>query len=107
MRWRVRSTNWSGMTKSSGRCSSFSEPTADSEMIAFDAKLLQSVNVGAVIQLGRHEAVSATMAGQKGNAATGQRAQYVGIGRRAKWRLQRYLAHFGQARAWSTSHCRR
>ena len=33
MRPRVRSKNWSGMTKSSGLCSSLSEPTALSEMI--------------------------------------------------------------------------
>src|SRR5208337_791879 len=30
-RWRVRSKNWSGITKSSGLCSSFSEPTAETE----------------------------------------------------------------------------
>ena len=30
---RVRSKNWSGRTKSCGRCSSLSEPTALSEMM--------------------------------------------------------------------------
>ena len=63
-----------------------------------DPKLLQPVNVGTVIQLRRHEAMSPPMTGQKSDASTSQRTQNVGIGGRAKWGLQRHLAHVGQPR---------
>ena len=43
----VRSKNWSGITKSSGASSSFSEPTALNESSQLDAQLLEAVDVRA------------------------------------------------------------
>ncbi len=60
-----------------------------------DPKLLQPVNVGAVIYLRRHEAMSPTMARQESYISTRQCAQHVGIGRRSKRRFQRHLANVG------------
>ena len=44
------------------------------------AELLEAVNVGAEIQLGGQNAVSASVAGQKRNLAAFQRAQDIGVG---------------------------
>ena len=66
-RWRVRSKNWSGMTNSSGLCSSFNEPTAEMETIRSTPSCLNAIDVRAKIQLGRQDAMAASMAGQKRN----------------------------------------
>ncbi len=65
---------------------------------ALDTKLLQTVYVGAVVQLRRHEAMSTAMAGQEGDLATGQRSQDVSVRRLAEWGVKRKLTHVGQAR---------
>ena len=49
-----------------------------------DAQLLEAVNVGAEIQLGGKNAVSAAVAGQERNFAAFQRAQDVGVRRLAE-----------------------
>ncbi len=54
---------------------------------ALDAKLLHAMNVGAIVDLGRRETMPVAVARQKRDLAAFQRAQHVGVGRRAEWRV--------------------
>ena len=96
-RWRVRSKNWSGITKSSGLCSSFNDPTADTETNPFDSELFEAVNVGAKIQFRGKNAVSTSVARQECNLAAFERAQNIGVRRVAEWSLLLHFPHVGEA----------
>ena len=85
--------NWSGITKSVGLCSSFSEPTAETETNPLHAQFLEGVDVGPEVQLRGQDAVSAPMPGQKGHLAPLQLAQHKGVGRLAKGRLHALFMH--------------
>jgi hypothetical protein len=64
-RAKVRSMNWSTMTKWPGGRSSRSEPHRRQRQDVGDAAALQGVDIGAVVDRGRRMAVAAAVAGQE------------------------------------------
>ncbi len=89
--------NWSGMMKSVGLCSSFSDPTADTETNALHAELLEGIDIGAEVQLRGQDAMATSVARQEGNLAPFQFAQNKGIGRLAKRRLYAFFLYVGES----------
>ena len=65
---------------------------------ALHAKLFEAVNVGAIIDLGGHEAMPAPMARQESDFAALQRSQNISIGRRAEWGVQEDIPDIAEAR---------
>ena len=74
---------------------------------AFDAELLETVNVGAEIQLRGKNAMPTAMARQKRNFAAFERAQNIGVGRVTEWSLLLQLPARRLGRAWNKARCRR
>ncbi len=74
---------------------------------ALDSQLLESVNVGAKIQLARQEFVAARVARQESNFAPFERAQNVCVRRIAKRRLLAHFVYVAVTRACDTNHCPR
>ena len=96
-RAKVRSMNWSGITKSVGLCSSFSEPTAETERMRSTPSIFMRVDVCAKVELGGQDAVAASMPRQKGHAAAFKIAENERVGWIAERGGQPLLAHVGES----------
>ena len=64
---------------------------------ALDSELFEAVNVGAEVQLGGKDAVAASVTGEEGDFASGERAEDVGVRRRAEGSFQLNFMNIGQA----------
>ena len=68
-RWRVRSKNWSGITKLQRLVLFLERSDGGNGDDALDPELLEGVDIGAEIQFARQDAVATSVARQKGNFA--------------------------------------
>ena len=95
---RVRSKNWSGIRKSSGFNSSCRRADRAHGDQSLDAQLFHGVNIGAVVDFRRKEAMPARVTGEEGDALALERSDDESIGGIAERRLDAPFAGVLQAR---------